>query len=330
MPAELRQGSHGEAVRDLQTRLASAGYLFTPDDPGDFGDGTAAAVRAFQDARGLRVDGLVGRQTWSTLVESGFALGDRLLYFRRPMLRGDDITELQRRLNALGFDAGREDGILGDDTHAALSEFQRAMGMVVDGICGSTTIDELDRVGSLAADGSVRSVREREELRAGSRVLAGRKVYVAAAPELVALGEHVRRGLIDAGAYVILDASGEDDAVAAREANGFEADLFVALRHGDSGCRCAYFASGRFRSEAGYAAAVAIRDALGTMLPGDEDVCGKAYAALRETHMAAVVVEVVPEGDIEAMRTLVTHAGDAGRAIVHGVQQGIEHPVVDD
>src|SRR5713101_1983249 len=112
MPAKLRHGSHGEAVRDLHARLASAGFFCAPDDPGEFGDGTTAAVRAFQDARGLRVDGIVGNQTWSTLVESGFSLGDRLLYFRRPMLRGDDVTELQRRLNALGFDAGREDGIL--------------------------------------------------------------------------------------------------------------------------------------------------------------------------------------------------------------------------
>ena len=36
------------------------------------------------------------------------------------MLRGDDVSELQRRLNALGFDAGREDGILGPETEAAL------------------------------------------------------------------------------------------------------------------------------------------------------------------------------------------------------------------
>jgi N-acetylmuramoyl-L-alanine amidase len=329
MPAELRQGSHGESVRDLQTRLASAGYLFGPDDPGEFGDGTVEAVRAFQDARGLRVDGLVGRQTWSTLVESGFALGDRLLYFRRPMLRGDDVTDAQRRLNALGFDAGREDGILGDETHAALIEFQRAMGLVVDGICGSTTIAALDRVGSLATDGSVRSVREREELRTGPRVLAGRKVYVAAAPELVALAEHVRRGLVDAGAHALLDATGEDDALVDLEANRFEADLFLALRPGDSTCRCAYFAAGRFRSEAGYAVAVAINDALTPILSSRGDVCGKAYAALRETHMAAVVVEIVAEGDVDAMRTVVTNAGAVGRAIVHGVHEAIEHPTVD-
>ena len=66
------------------------------------------------------------------------------------MLRGDDVADLQLRLNALGFDAGREDGILGDETHGALSEFQRAAGLPVDGICGPTTIAALDRVGSFA------------------------------------------------------------------------------------------------------------------------------------------------------------------------------------
>ena len=76
-------------------------------------------MRAFQDARGLRVDGICGPQTWAAVVESGWRLGDRLLYRRRPMLRGDDVAELQRRLNGLGFDAGREDGIFGDDTDRA-------------------------------------------------------------------------------------------------------------------------------------------------------------------------------------------------------------------
>ena len=96
-------------------------------------------MRVFQEARGLRVDGVCGRDTWSSLVESGFRLGDRMLYLRHPMFRGDDVTELQRRLNALGFDAGREDGILGDDTTAALTEFQRNVGLTVDGVCGPAT-----------------------------------------------------------------------------------------------------------------------------------------------------------------------------------------------
>ena len=38
------------------------------------------AVREFQEQRGLRVDGICGPETWGALIESGFRLGDRLLY----------------------------------------------------------------------------------------------------------------------------------------------------------------------------------------------------------------------------------------------------------
>ena len=164
----LRPGSGGEAVRDLQQRLGALGYPVPPDELGRFGTLTGDAVSAFQAARGLRSDGICGRETWAALVESGFRFGDRMLYRRRPMLRGDDVAELQRRLNALGFDAGREDGILGDDTTSALTEFQRNAGITADGICGPETIAALDRLNRPPleglAEGEVASVREREAL----------------------------------------------------------------------------------------------------------------------------------------------------------------------
>jgi N-acetylmuramoyl-L-alanine amidase len=324
--AALRREARGEAVRDLQQRLTHAGHDPSADDGGEFGPATERAVRAFQQARGLRVDGVVGSQTWSAVVESGYALGDRLLYLRRPMLRGDDVADLQLRLNALGFDAGREDGILGDETHSALLEFQRAAGLANDGICGSTTIAALDRVGSFAA-GSAAGLRARERLRAGPRRLAGRRVYVAASPGLAALGEQVARGLLDAGATALLDASGDDDSFIADEANRFEADLVLALRAGDEhGWRCAYYASPRFRSEVGFEVAGAIRTELSTVLAVDAaaEVSGRSYPLLRETRMPAVVCELVPADDVDAMRDLVSHAGDAGRAIVRGVRHAIE------
>jgi N-acetylmuramoyl-L-alanine amidase len=316
-------------VRDLQQRLVALGFTIT-DEAGEFDAGTDAAVRAVQDGRGLRVDGIVGRQTWSALVESGYSLGDRLLYLRRPMLRGDDVVDLQRRLNALGFDAGREDGILGDDTHRALTEFQRDSGLAADAICGGVTIAALARVGSFA-EGSVAAVREKESLLAGTQRIAGRKVYVAATPGLAALGEQVKRGLLEAGAHAVLDPSGDDDSFVAMEANAFAADLFLALRLGDSpGCVCAYFSSGRFRSETGFAVATAIQAELAAVVPTDREVCGKAYAILRETRMPAVICEVAPDGDVAAMRAVVAAAGDVGRALARGVRVGIEEPPIDE
>ena len=45
----------------------------------------------------------------------------RMLYHRVPMMRGDDVAELQRQLNALGFDAGTIDGIFGPGTRRAIT-----------------------------------------------------------------------------------------------------------------------------------------------------------------------------------------------------------------
>ena len=328
-PADLARGDGGEAVRDLQQRIGALGYDVHRDEPGRFDDATESAVRSFQAARGLAVDGICGRHTWAALVESGFALGDRILYARRPMLRGDDVADLQRRLNALGFDAGREDGILGDRTISALTEFQRNVGLASDGICGSATVAALDRVGALAA-GSVASVREREEIRRSPRQLGGRRVYVLAMLGFEALGDAVTRGLLAASADAVLDTSGGDDSAVAAAANRFEADLCLALGSGSADeCRCCYFSSGTFRSEGGYRVATAVQEELTSLLPGG-GACGRSHGLLRETRMAAVVCELVEGGDVEAMRGLVARAGDIGRAIVHGVRRGIEDAPTDE
>lgn len=71
----LRKGSRGGAVRDLQQRLAQAGFSPGPID-GVFGSQTDRAVRAFQQARRLVVDGIVGTQTWGALASSNLPLPD--------------------------------------------------------------------------------------------------------------------------------------------------------------------------------------------------------------------------------------------------------------
>jgi N-acetylmuramoyl-L-alanine amidase len=327
----IAPGDQGEAVRDLQHRLAVLGYEVAAAETGSYGESTEAAVRAFQSDRGQRVDGICGHQTWSSLVEAGYALGDRLLYHRTPMLRGDDVVDLQHRLNALGFDAGREDGIFGPNTTSALLEFQRNVGVAGDGICGPATVAALERL-SRFAGGSVATVREREALRTENRHLAGRRVYLAVEPGLDALGELVGKGLVDAGADVLLDGSGEDDSLVAAEANRYGADLFLGLRFGDTpGCTCDYFASKSFRSEGGYRVAHCVLEELSEVmgcaaLPPN----GRAYAVLRETRMPAVVCQPVEADDVEGVRRLVSRSGIAGRAIIRGVRRGIEDPFEEE
>lgn len=62
----LRRGSEGEWVDRLQYALAAAGYYMLSID-GDFGSGTDGAVRLFQRARGLVVDGIAGPKTFAAL-----------------------------------------------------------------------------------------------------------------------------------------------------------------------------------------------------------------------------------------------------------------------
>jgi peptidoglycan hydrolase-like protein with peptidoglycan-binding domain len=70
-PSVLQQGSTGAAVTELQIRVAgwaadSASHSYVAVD-GDFGAGTAAAVRRFQSAYGLSADGVAGPQMFSAL-----------------------------------------------------------------------------------------------------------------------------------------------------------------------------------------------------------------------------------------------------------------------
>lgn len=67
----LRQGSRGEAVRHLQQLLADQGANITAD--GIFGRGTKAAVQAWQRARGLSADGVVGPSTARAMAGGGTA-----------------------------------------------------------------------------------------------------------------------------------------------------------------------------------------------------------------------------------------------------------------
>lgn len=327
----IRAGDRGPRVRDLQRRLQRLGYEISPSERGHYGAATEQAIRAFQADRRIRVDGLCGRETWARLVEAGHQLGDRALYERSPMLRGDDVGTLQRRLNGLGFDAGREDAIFGPDTTRAVREFQTNAGISADGICGPVTLDRLDRLDRLAA-GSVAALREREALREPQPEIRGRRVFVAVEPGFEALADLVVRGLETHGAHTLLDRSGADESLLADHANRFEADLFLYLRYGDRrGFHCAYFQSRNYRSEAGHTYAWAIHRAVvdtGLFAGDTPDPEGMSFPVLRETRMAAVVCEPTSLEDADATARLFEHAGQVAVALVAALESrpGLNQP----
>ena len=123
----LGLGSHGPAVADVRARLAGLpadqlpeGVAEPSGDPAVFDEGLERAVRAFQQHKGLIVDGVVGGETFAAIDGARWALGDRILtHTPGHLLRGEDVVALQERLNTLGFSVGRVDGRFGPHTEAA-------------------------------------------------------------------------------------------------------------------------------------------------------------------------------------------------------------------
>lgn len=144
----LSQGARGAEVATLQQALRDAGFDPGPID-GDFGPRTRAAVVAFQQARGLTVDGVVGPQTWGALRGAGGApAAAPVPSGGHPQLsqgaRGGAVSELQQKLAAAGFDPGGVDGDFGPMTRSAVVRFQAANGLSVDGVVGPQTWGALD------------------------------------------------------------------------------------------------------------------------------------------------------------------------------------------
>lgn len=319
MPSAIRYGDASPAVRDVQQRLAS---VIAPDleVDGVFGEATRVAVQRFQRDRGLAADGIVGPETWRNLVEAGYRLGDRLLWQTRVMLRGDDVRELQHRLNQLGFDAGSEDGIFGPLAQAAVEEFQRNVGIDVDGVAGPETVDALRRMRrEHQTSGAGIRAREREALRRlSSRGLVGARVLVdpshgpgdpghvgpsgvteaevswqIAARLAARLGAHGAQALLARG-----PANNPTARERAKLANDLGVEVIVSIGVnglGDpaaSGSAAYYYGSPHFVSEAGYRLATLASDRMvAAGWTPDCRVHPMTWELLRETRMPAVVVE---------------------------------------
>ncbi len=300
-------------------RLAALGHVPVGDPPGVFGTSTRAAVEAFQRRRGLRIDGIVSETTWDRLVEAGWQLGDRVLSTTAPLLRGDDVAELQERLAALGFDPGRVDGIYGAQTRAAVASFQRDAGIGTDGIAGPGTILELRRLAPRHPEASlVSEVKERSRLELGA-TLGDLTIALGQAGGLDTLVESTARALRTRGARVVTVREADESSLPAA-ANEAKADCLLVLRldPGALGATGLYFSTDRSQSPAGRRLAQTVADAAGRALGVDHATRGMSLTVLRETNMPAAVLEVGP------LERLVERAPSVAEAITAAVEAWVE------
>ena len=205
-PAALyRLGDEGVAVRSIRALLQATGDLApsTPQEPAFevvaaveamdtvdavdsqgqisdvFDEELARGVRAFQQRRGLIVDGVVGLNTYLALDGAGWKLGDRLLsYFPGHLIQGDDVARLQERLLSLGFSPHRVDGVFGANTEQAVRRFQGGVGLDIDGTVGPETLRAFGDLTRAVSGGSPHTLRERELVRRSGHNLAGRIVVL--------------------------------------------------------------------------------------------------------------------------------------------------------
>lgn len=322
---QYRLGDVGGPVRDIQDRLLGLGLDTVPDRRGEYGAATFEAVEAFQHGRGLATDGIVGPDTWRALYEAGYRLGDRLLFLRRPMLRGEDVAELQSRFNGLGFDAGKVDGIFGRLTEQAVLDFQRNRHLPEDGKAGPEVTTQLMLVTRATLRAGRETVREREWLRSLPSTMVGARVYIDAACR----SDHEAASTWEAAgaAAVNLQAHGgipllsrSDDVmlperVRVQRANRLGAELIVSLVLSDNGRDEVYFfASEHSRSEAGLLLAGQIAERLQCR------VAGRATPMLKETRAPAVVVsrlhldERTGTAIVEGVEGFFRQAGGSGRS----------------
>jgi peptidoglycan hydrolase-like protein with peptidoglycan-binding domain len=138
----IELGAQGSAVVSLQNLLKELG-LYGGNPDGKFGKMTAAAVRAFQRAHGLAVDGWAGPKTImrmkAALASHPNATSDKLV----SGAKGEAVKGLQQKLKALGLYSGVIGGNLGVATEGAIKAFQRIKGLKVDGWAGPKTLRAL-------------------------------------------------------------------------------------------------------------------------------------------------------------------------------------------
>lgn len=139
----LKKGLKGAPVKRLQEKLGVKA-------DGDFGPGTEKALKEFQKASGLAVDGIAGPDTFT-------AIGLPELVLLRRGLKGAQVKKLQE---ALGISA---DGAFGPATEKAVIEFQIRNGLEVDGLAGPATLAKAGVTGFTAATVAAAGVKADEQ-----------------------------------------------------------------------------------------------------------------------------------------------------------------------
>ncbi|MEG4391904.1 peptidoglycan-binding protein [Microcoleus sp. BROC3] len=150
----ISAGADGPEVAAIQQRLQVHSFKVGTID-GTYGSRTTSAVRAFQQSKGLKSDGIVDKETWTALAADP-ASASETVQSNAPIVSnaavpgnpptvlnkgavGSKVKTLQVRLEIQGYDPGPIDGIFGARTATAVKNFQEYKGLMANGMVDETT-----------------------------------------------------------------------------------------------------------------------------------------------------------------------------------------------
>ena len=145
----LEKGSEGAEVKALQNALLQLGYLKGTAD-GKFGAATENAVLLFQQQNGYPTTGIMDANTQAFLYsgkpKNASGKAEKVTQVSpvagatmKQHNTGDEVSELQLRLQALGFYEGEVSGTFNLETKKAVIAFQKKNGLTADGVAGADT-----------------------------------------------------------------------------------------------------------------------------------------------------------------------------------------------
>ena len=151
--AYLQSGSTGKSVALLQEALKELEFYAGALD-GNYGASTVAAVKAFEKKNNIRQDGVASPEVQKLIFEGKplNARGKKVDVTVLPNCavselksgdKGDQVTELQNALKALGYYTAAPTGVYDNATVSAVKKFQDGHSLTVDGIAGKKTLQLL-------------------------------------------------------------------------------------------------------------------------------------------------------------------------------------------
>jgi peptidoglycan hydrolase-like protein with peptidoglycan-binding domain len=129
-----------DELLDLSNKIQAAGYQFPADSLE-----CKSLVELFLND--YNIEKTISKENlWLELLNHGYDLGDRILNFSNPVLKGSDVEELQEMLSRLGFYSEPINSEYTKELMKSVEAFQENRGLSVDGVVGLNTANEIKKL----------------------------------------------------------------------------------------------------------------------------------------------------------------------------------------